>query len=120
MKRPLRQTVMTALRWTIGVVIFLESAHFLISTAEAHRFAATGLPHWIRLALGGIEAVAALLFLAPAAVAIGGYGLLFTFAIAALIHFGQGHFDIGNLVIYAMAVVACIADRFSPERGSAT
>jgi hypothetical protein len=57
----------SGLRWVLGLVILLESAHFALAPAAAREVANIGLPRWIPLALGGAEAVAALLFLVPAA-----------------------------------------------------
>lgn len=103
------------LRWVLSLVVMLESALFGFSPAAAHAFAKTGLPEWIRPALGGSEAVAALLFLVPAASLAGGYGLLATFAIAAGIHFVHGQYDVGSLVVYAMAVIVCMTNREVPH-----
>jgi len=52
--------------------------------------------------------VAALLFLAPAASLIGSYLLLFIFAIAGLLHFLHGEYDVGGLIVYAAAVAVCM------------
>jgi len=94
------------LRWALGVVVFLESLHFALSSGH------TGLPHWAAPALGGSEVVASLLFLVPAATLLGGWLLLFIFAIAAAIHLAAGQMgDLGFLLVYAMAVVVCMTYR---------
>jgi hypothetical protein len=67
------------------------------------------MPQWIRPALGGSEIVAALLFLVPATSVAGGYLLLAVFFFAAAIHALHGQYDIGGLIIYAVAVMACVA-----------
>lgn len=105
----LRQSSITGLRWTLGVILLLESVHFALSRAAARELTRNGLPHWLPPALGGTEALAALLFLVPALSAVGGGTLLAIFAIAAVLHFLQGQFNIGSLVIYAMAVIVCLA-----------
>ena len=80
----------------------------------------TGLPQWIRPALGGSEVVAALLFLVPAASSVGGYLLLFIFAIAIVIHFLVGEIaGVGSLVVYSMAVIVCMAHRNKSSGGVA-
>jgi hypothetical protein len=106
-----KKIAISGLRWVLGLVVLLESAHFALSPAAAHQFAKTNLPQWIRPALGGSEVIAALLFLVPAATLVGGYALLFIFAIAIGIHFLHGQFDVGGLVVYGMAVIVCLTHR---------
>ncbi|HXM44976.1 MAG TPA: DoxX family protein [Bryobacteraceae bacterium] len=101
----------SGLRWALGLVVLWESVHFALSAAGAHQFAETGLPQWIRPALGGSEAVAAILFLAPAVSLVGGYALLVIFAIAVCVHFLHGRYEVGALIVYGMAVIACMAHR---------
>jgi DoxX-like family len=98
----------SALRWTLGLVVLLESVHFTLLPSAIHQFAKTGLPQWIRPVLGGSEIVAALLFLIPAVSSVGGCLLLFVFAIAVVIHFLHGELDVGGLVVYAAAVIVCL------------
>jgi len=107
----LTKIAIPGLRWVLALVVFLESAHFAISSAAAHEFAETGLPQWIPAALGGSEVIAALLFLVPAAIVVGGYALLFIFAIAVALHFFLGQYDVGHLVVYGMAVIVCMTNR---------
>ncbi|SRR5213080_3831765 len=99
------------LRIALGLVVLLESVHFALSAAAGHHFARTGLPQWIRPALGWSEAVAALLFLVPVTTDVGGYALLAIFAIAIAIHFQGGDSSIGGLIVFAMAVLVCITHR---------
>ena len=73
-----QQFPIVALRWAVGLVVLVEALHFALSPATAAHFQA-GLPLWIRL-LGWVEALAALLFLVPAAKRVSGYTLLLTFA----------------------------------------
>jgi hypothetical protein len=99
------------LRWTLGLVVILESARFVFSSSAAHFLSKAGLPSWIRPVLGGVEIVAAILFLVPFTTLIGSYLLLVIFGLAALVHLLYGHFEIGGLVVYAMAVLVCMAYR---------
>ena len=69
------------------------------------------MPQWIRPVLGGSEIVAVLLFLTPAASLVGGYLLLLIFAIAVVFHFLHGDVDVGGLLVYGMAVLACMTHR---------
>jgi ABC-type branched-subunit amino acid transport system permease subunit len=75
----------------------------------AREAANIGLPHWIPLALGGTEALAALLFLVPAVRLFGGYALLFILAIAAIVHMLHGQYNVGSLVVYGMATCVCMS-----------
>jgi hypothetical protein len=99
------------LQWVLGVVVLLQSIHFALSSGAIHDLAKAGLPQWAGPALGGSEAIAALLFLVPAASVVAGWLLLAIFAIAAMIHFLLGEFNVGGLVIYSMAVIVCITYR---------
>jgi len=99
----------SGLRWVLGLVILLESAHFALAPAAAREVANIGLPRSIPLALGGAEAVAALLFLVPAARLIGGYAQLFILAIAVVVHMLHGQYNVGSLVVYGMATCVCMS-----------
>lgn len=99
-----------ALRWTLGLVLLVQSYQFAFSSNVQH-FAGTTLPPWLPLALGGSEIIAALLFLVPATTIIGGYLLLVIFALAILIHSLHGDFSVGGLLVYGVAVFVCIAQR---------
>jgi hypothetical protein len=108
MNQQLKQFAVPALRWAVGMIVLLESVHFTFAPASLPHFARTGLPQWIRPALGGSEIVATLLFLLPAAGMVGGYLLLLIFSIAIAIHFSLGEFDVGSLIVYGMAVLVCM------------
>ena len=97
------------LRWTLGLVVLLESCQFIFSTSAAHFLAKTRLPSWIRPVLGGAEIIAAVLFLVPVTTVIGSYLLLVVFVLAALVHILHGQYEVGGLVVYAAAVLVCVA-----------
>jgi hypothetical protein len=99
------------LQWVLGIVLLLESVHFALSSGAIHRLAKAGLPQWAGPALGGSEAIAALLFLVPAASVAAGWLLLVIFAIAAMFHFMLREFNVGGLVVYSMAVIVCMTYR---------
>jgi hypothetical protein len=91
----------------LGVVLFLYSAELVIEQLHAghdsHAFYALVI-------LGGVEAVAALVFLFAAW--IGGSVLLATFAAAAIFHILHGQVgDVGGLLIYTAAVIAVMNRR---------
>jgi uncharacterized membrane protein YphA (DoxX/SURF4 family) len=97
------------LRWTLGLVVLLESCQFVFSGSAAHFLAKAGLPSWLRPVLGGAEIIAAVLFLLPWRARLGSYLLLIIFVLAALVHILHGQFDIGGLVVYAAGVFVCMA-----------
>jgi hypothetical protein len=99
---------MTALRWTLGLVVGWES----IFTAWAAYPEIHGTGHhathaWIRLILGSVEAVGAILFLLPWSALLGGWILVAVFAFAVLFHAVQGEFN-GGLIVFAAATIACM------------
>jgi uncharacterized membrane protein YphA (DoxX/SURF4 family) len=100
---------MALFRWTVGVVVLLESVDFVLSASTAHFLAKAGLPSWLQQVLGGAEIVAAVLFLVPSTARIGSYLLLVIFAFAALLHFLHGQYNVGALAVYAAAVLVCLA-----------
>jgi hypothetical protein len=109
MNRQLKTFAIPGLRYILGVVVLLESLRFALSHSAIHQLEKIGLPQWIAPALGGAEALAAILFLAPGVSLVGSYALLFIFAVAAAIHMLHGEFDVGGLIVYSTAVIVCIA-----------
>jgi len=99
------------LRWVLGVVVLLESVHFALSSGAIRHLAKAGVADWAGPALGGSEAIAAVLFLVPAASVVGGWLLLIIFGIAATLHLSMGEFNVGGLMVYGMAVIVCITYR---------
>lgn len=69
------------------------------------------MPSWMRPALAWTEIAAAILFLVPFTTMLGGYLLLVILFLAAALHVLHGEFDIGVLVVYAMAVLVSMAYR---------
>lgn len=101
-----REAAIVVLRWTVGIVVLLESIHFTLSMAAAgHHVPKIALPQWFWVALGAAEAFSALLFLIPASRRIGAYVLLVIFGIAVMVHLLHGQFDVGYLLVYATAVI---------------
>jgi hypothetical protein len=109
MNTRLKNFSLPLLRRTLGLVVLLESCQFVFSTSAAHFLAKSGLPSWFRPVLGGAEIIAAVLFLLPWTALLGSYILLVIFALAALVHILHGQFDVGALVVYAAAVLACMS-----------
>jgi len=106
------------LRWTLGLVVVLESAEFIVSNSVAHFLAKAGLPSWVQPVLGGSEILAAVLFLLPFTAKVGSYLLLIIFALAALLHILHGQFQVGGLVVYPAAVLVCLAHADNTTQGA--
>lgn len=87
-----------ALHLTLGSVIIFESARTLI-----HAFGALAEHHHMAL-LGSAEVVAALLFLWPRTLRIGGPVLVAIFLLAILLHALRGEFA-ASLLVYAAAAL---------------
>jgi uncharacterized membrane protein YphA (DoxX/SURF4 family) len=104
---PLQSRILLS-RWTLGIVVLLESIEFVFSASVAHFLAKTGLPSWVRPVLGGAEIIAAVLFLVPYTARAGSYLLLVIFALAAAVHVLHGRYGVGGLVVYAAAVIVCM------------
>jgi uncharacterized membrane protein YphA (DoxX/SURF4 family) len=109
MNANLARLSLSLLRWTLGLVVMLQSLEFVFSTAAAHFLAKAGLPAWLRPVLGASEIIAAVLFLVPFTATIGGYLLLIIFALAALLHVLHGQYGVEGLLVYAVAVLVSMA-----------
>ncbi|MGA8868766.1 MAG: hypothetical protein WB510_17460 [Candidatus Sulfotelmatobacter sp.] len=96
---------LTALQWTLGLVILIEAFLFVMPGA-GHAFAATHMPNPVRLVLGWSEIVGCILLLIPRTTVRGAWLLVAVFALAALIHLLHGMYNVGNLLIYAAAAWA--------------
>jgi hypothetical protein len=58
--------------------------------------------------LGGVEIIAAILFLVPVTPLTGGCAVLVIFGLAALVHLLPGEFSVERLVICAVTMLVCI------------
>lgn len=106
----MKKCSMTALRWSLGVVILIEAVMFVLPSA-AHDFARTHMPGFVRLVLGFAEIIGCVLMLIPQTAVRGAWLLLAVFVMAILIHLLHGMYNVGNLVIYAAAAFAIAAER---------
>jgi uncharacterized membrane protein YhdT len=110
------KNALRALYWSLGLVVLLQSCLLAFAPAGKRAFGHIGLPDWIRMVLAGSEILAAVLFLIPRAMVVGGYLLLAIFGVAMLIHVLHGQWEVGGLVIYAMAVLVILSERNDRER----
>jgi hypothetical protein len=85
--------------WTVGAVLLY------LSVRSMHAGLQGGSGHDAHLVLiGGVEALAAVLFLIPRTLRIGAYGLLIVFAVVFLLHALRLQFR-GDILIYAVVVL---------------
>jgi hypothetical protein len=105
------KSALLVLQWVIALVIVAEAADFAFSTESAHVFARTGLPGFIRLALACSEMAAAILFLVPRTIVAGGWLLIGVLVFAIVLHILHGWWNVGALVVYAVATWAVMAGR---------
>lgn len=98
------QLGLTVLRVVLGLVLAGYSLALVVTQLR-------GSTHAVVVALGGAELVAAILFLIPATVRLGGILLIAVFAVAVLFHVLHGEYGVGNLAIYGAAAFAVISGR---------
>jgi hypothetical protein len=110
-----------ALRWILGVVVLLASCQLLramiVKMQAAPEPGHIGAHAWILVVLASVEIVAAVMFLAPVVDVAGSYLLLAVFACAILFHVLQGQYDVGALLVYAVAVTVWLAHRSEATTG---
>lgn len=98
----------TALQWTLGMVVLVEAILFVMPSAH-HEFARTHMPDFLREVLGWGEIAGAVLFLFPKTVIRGAWLLIAVFALAIAVHLLHGMWNVGNLLIY-MSAAWVVAD----------
>src|ERR1700691_71195 len=92
----------TALQWTLGLVILVEAILFVMPGA-GHDFAKTHMPDILRQILGWGEIAGAILLLIPRTAVRGGWVLMAIFVLAIVVHLLHGMFNVGSLAIYTAA-----------------
>ncbi len=104
-----RLLALSILRFVLGLVISGYSVALAISQLR-------GSTHSPLLALAIAETVAAVLFLLPKTMRLGGVALIIIFALAAALHVAHGEYNVAYLAIYAAAALAVISDGSRYER----
>ena len=105
MSEPRVKAALTALRWTLGAVILIEAALFLMPGAR-HDFSRTHMPDVLRLLLGWGEIIGSILLLIPRTAARGAWILIGAFVLAIIVHLLHGMPNVGTLAIYTAAAWA--------------
>jgi hypothetical protein len=116
MNERVRSLAIRGLRGCVGLMVLRQSRRLAFEQSAGRGFAPTGLPPWIRPALGGAEIVAAVLFLLPITTALGGYVLPVIFFRAAVLHVLPGWYDVSALVVYLRASLAHRSGRIRSGR----
>jgi uncharacterized membrane protein YphA (DoxX/SURF4 family) len=111
MRHDIQKLAMAILRWSLGVVLILQSLRLAFEPSAAQYFARAGLPFWVGPGLAWSEIAAAVLFLVPLTAVIGACLLMVILLLAALVHVLHGEFDIGALVVYAAAALVSLSYR---------
>jgi hypothetical protein len=96
---------LTGLQWTLGLVILIEAALFLMPSAR-HDFAGTHMPDILRQVLGWGEIIGAVLLLIPRTAVRGAWVLAGIFVLAIIVHMLHGMFNVGSLAVYTAAACA--------------
>jgi hypothetical protein len=91
----------TLLRWSVALVLGSQAGALIISIVRGEHIDA---PIAAALALGVVELVAAVVFLVPRAVAVGGVALLATLVAAAIVHLVLGKAPPASFAVYAAAL----------------
>jgi len=104
------KTALTALQWTLGLVILTEAILFVMPSAR-HDFAQTHMPDIVRQVLGWGEIIGAVLLLIPRTAVRGGWLLVGIFVLAIVVHLLHGAFNVGDLVIYTAAAWTIVSAR---------
>ena len=117
MTDPRMKIALTALQWSLGIVILSEAVMFVMPAA-GRDFAKTHMPDMLRQVLGWGEIIGAILLLIPRTAARGGWVLIGIFALAIAVHLLHGMYNVGDLVIYtAAAWVVGAGNTASPRVG---
>jgi hypothetical protein len=116
------RSALVAVRLAVALFLGLATSQLLANPSVIAAYAASGLPTGGRIALCGVELLAAVLFVPRATVWLGVAGLLASFATAGWVHLQLGQ-PPNLLVVYAVVVVALalatgMAHRFELAAGS--
>ncbi len=93
------------LKWSLGVVVLLESIRLFVHSFHALLLAGSPSHAWFHPALAAAEIAGAVLLLIPSTSRTGALVLLVVFIVAAVFHLLHGEWDIGFLIIYIAAVL---------------
>jgi DoxX-like family len=106
--QPQAKWALTALQWTLGIVVLIEAILFVTPGAR-HTFARTHMPDFVRELLGWGEIVGSALLLIPKTALRGAWLLIAVFALEIATHLLHGMWNVGNLAIYISAAWAVAA-----------
>ena len=102
---------LTALQWSLSLVILIEAVLFLIGLGSHQEFSKTHLPGAFRFILGWGEIAGAVLLLVPRAVLQGAWLLSAILVLAIAVHLLHSSTNIGALIVYFAAAWAVAAGK---------
>jgi hypothetical protein len=97
------QLGLTILRLVLGLIVGGYSLALVMTELR-------GEAHHALVLIGLVELAAAILFLIPTTVVLGGISLIIVFGIAALFHLLHGDYSIGYLAVYGAAAFAVLSN----------
>jgi hypothetical protein len=112
-----QRVALDVMRWTLALVVLVQAVMFLYGSRADDDHVGHSIPNALRLALGGSEVVAGLLFLLPQTFATGGWLLIAVFCCATAVHLAHGQFEVGALLVYITAVAVVLSHRQRPAEG---
>jgi len=111
--------IRAVLRLLVAAPLLAGSVLLAVQPAAIRSFARTGLPDFVRGLLCGAEIAAAVLFLFPRTVYVGGLGLLAVLAAAMALHAAL-HLGIGlQPLFFALVAALLVAERAARRRAAA-
>ena len=99
--------------FTLAIVVLLQSVWTAV-----HALGVGGEANYALLALATVEALAAILFMIPLTIRLGGLVLLLVFAVAFAVHALHGELELG-LLVYAAGTLFVVIHR-SASQGEST
>ena len=102
-----KNIAVVVLRFAVALVTILGAARLLL-TLSHHGI--SHLPANVLRALSVAEIAAAVLFVIPRTVRLGGIALLVVYGAAGTVHLLHGDYDVSNLVLLGAAVAVVLAE----------
>jgi hypothetical protein len=102
-----KNTAVLVLRFAVALVTILGGARLLIAL---NHHGISHLPTNVLRVICVVEIVAAVFFLIPRTIKLGGVALLVVYAAAATVHLLHGDYDISNLLLLGAAVVVGLVE----------
>jgi hypothetical protein len=102
-----KNTAIFVLRWVVALISGFGALRLFIALSH---HGVGHLPTNVLRLICVAEIVAAVFFLIPRTIKMGGVGLLVVYAVAATVHLLHGEYNISNLVLLGAAVAVVLAE----------